>query len=215
MPEKIIVPASCVPLTTYKTCIRFSSHQVVINRPCMDAGLLQQTKEFNHANGTKISGGDAVKIKEALNPVTLDGSSAAETARKRINAASHSLLPSWAVALIVANNLHIICSSNSTFDFNEVKDIQKGLDSGGSIFASAAPNPYLQRNTVPLQRFNARTISCQSRSQRLRFAGWVSRVWPGDVAIWGFHLLHLLLLSLPLLALLATAYSHFRILPLF
>ena len=36
-----------------------------------------------------------------------------------------------------------------------------------------------------------------------------------SVAIWRFQRLHLLLLSLPLLALLATAYSHFRILPLF
>ena len=161
--------------------IGFRVMKVVINRPWMNAGILHQTQEFYHANGAKISGGEAKEVKEAFKAISTAAPLLKDSLdQKVLDRAEGSLLPTWPVAFIIAKDLHIIMKGHEEFDQSEVANIQKKMDSGGGFlcFSTSKSENSNEHRTAAAVNFKESKLSIKIPAPQI--IGWVSHTCPKD-----------------------------------
>jgi hypothetical protein len=145
--------------------------KVNIDRPWMNTGLLDQTKEFYHTNGTRISHGAPSDVKTWLPPSKDPG-------RKELD--NPCMLPSWTTGFVVVKDVHIIMQSEKEWSTDETNDMQSSSNSGGGFlcFSCSRSDSSSHHDNKSAFTSNKKTLSIKIPAPQV--LGWITHLAPKD-----------------------------------
>ncbi|KAI9801790.1 MAG: hypothetical protein M1825_003163 [Sarcosagium campestre] len=149
--------------------IGFRVMKVSIQRPWMNAAVLDQSENFYRPGEGKVSLGMPSELKKDL---------ASRTAG--VNDSEAALLPGWATSFVVAKDVHIIMNATESFDSSTVSDMQKSANTGGGFLCFSA-----SKSSASSDHREGAVVTSDGKNLSIKIAapqilGWITELAPAD-----------------------------------